>query len=471
MEHLLLEEIVSSARKVAEQAEVFWVSSQETPVHFEANKLKQVQTKESSSVALRIIKEGKVGFSAASGSGGAGKNGSPSRPSPDKEWGGRGSPFYLSLRGRGISRDLIDMAVETSLFGNPARFELPSLRNYPEVSIFDPQIEKITIEKMIELGNELVAKVRGHTPDILCDVEVTKGTSSIHIINSQGGEASYDKSFFSLGLEGVLIQGTDMLFVGDSESSCHLLDKVELVADRVVGQLELAKRKAAVSTKPLPVIFTPHGVASAFLSPIALAFNGKTVLEGASPLRERLGELVFDTEFTLWDDATLDYCLGSSPCDDEGVPSERLSLIENGVVSHFFYDLQTAALAGVRSTGSGRRAGGTGQVKPAISSLVIKEGDVSFNSMVEDMKEGLVVEQLIGADQGNVLGGDFGGNVLLGYKVENGKIIGRVKDTMISGNIYQVLKEHLGIGCEARWVNGVLWAPYLYCPRLSVSAG
>jgi PmbA protein len=445
----VIEHVLRSAQKVAEQAEVFWISSQETPVHFEANKLKQVQTRESSGVALRIIREGKVGFSAASGSYPA---------------------LSLKREGKEIKR-LIDMAVETSLLGNPARFELPSLRNYPEVSIFDPQIEKITIEKMIELGNELIAKVKGHTPDILCDVEVTKGTSSIHIINSQGGEASYDKSFFSLGLEGVLIQDTDMLFVGDSESSCHLPDNVELVADRVVGQLELAKRKAAVSTKPLPVIFTPHGVASAFLSPIALAFNGKTVLEGASPLKERLGELVFDTEFTLWDDATLDYCLGSSPCDDEGVPSERLSLIKNGVVSHFFYDLQTAALAGVRSTGSGRRAGSTGQVKPAISSLVIEEGDVPFQSMVEDMKEGLIVEQLIGADQGNLLGGDFGGNVLLGYKVENGKIIGRVKDTMISGNIYQVLKEHIGIGCEARWVNGVLWAPYLYCPRLSVSAG
>jgi PmbA protein len=452
----LLWEIIGSARKVAEQAEVFWASSQETPVHFEANKLKQVQSKESSSVALRIIKEGKVGFSAASGSAGAGESRS-----------GTAGP---SLAGEGASSDLVNMAVETSQFGSPATFQFPSCRNYPEASIFDPRIEKLTMEEMIELGDELIARVRGHTPDILCDVEVTRGTSSVHIANSQGGEASYDKSFFGIGLEGVLVQDTAMLFVGDSESSCCLLDKFELVADRVVGQLELAKRKATVSTRPLPVIFTPLGVASALLSPIALAFNGKTVLEGASPLKERLKELVFDTELTLWDDATLDYCPASSPCDDEGVPSGRLSLIESGVVSHFFYDLQTAASAGVESTGSGRRGSGTAQVRPGTSSLVIREGDIPFRSMVEDMKEGLIVEQLIGADQGNLLGGDFGGNVLLGYKVENGEIAGRVKDTMISGNIYQALKQHLGIGCEARWVNGVLRTPYLYCPRLSVSA-
>jgi PmbA protein len=90
--------------------------------------------------------------------------------------------------------------------------------------------------------------------------------------------------------------------------------------------------------------------------------------------------------------------------------------------------------------------------------------------MVEGMKEGLIVEELIGTGQGDILSGDFGGNVLLGYKVENGKIVGRVKDTMISGNIYQVLREPLAMGREARWVNGILHTPPLYCPHISVAA-
>ena len=90
--------------------------------------------------------------------------------------------------------------------------------------------------------------------------------------------------------------------------------------------------------------------------------------------------------------------------------------------------------------------------------------------MVQDIKEGLVIELLMGAEQGNILGGDFGGNVLLGYKVEGGKIVGRVKDTMISGNVYQVLGELLAIGHELRWVEGILQTPPLYCPRVSVAA-
>jgi PmbA protein len=86
------------------------------------------------------------------------------------------------------------------------------------------------------------------------------------------------------------------------------------------------------------------------------------------------------------------------------------------------------------------------------------------------MKEGLVIEQLMGAEQGNILGGDFSGNVLLGYKVENGEITGRVKNTMVSGNVYQVLKQINAIGSESRWVGEFLQTPHLYIPTLSVSS-
>jgi len=93
-----------------------------------------------------------------------------------------------------------------------------------------------------------------------------------------------------------------------------------------------------------------------------------------------------------------------------------------------------------------------------------------FAAMVKDMKEGLIVEGVMGAEQGNLLAGDFSGNVLLGYKVENGEVMGRVKDTMIAGNVFQVLKELPGIGQEARWVGGILRTPPLYCSAVSVTA-
>ena len=80
-----------------------------------------------------------------------------------------------------------------------------------------------------------------------------------------------------------------------------------------------------------------------------------------------------------------------------------------------------------------------------------------------------LIEMLIGAGQGNTIGGEFGGNVLLGYKVENGTIAGRVKDTMVSGNIYSALKKGVVIGNKSEWVGGSLKTPPIYCPSLSVS--
>jgi PmbA protein len=429
-----VEDILAQAKKVAEAAEVFMVSSEETPVQFEANRLKRIQGKQNTSVALRIIKEGRVG--------------------------------YAVTTDLSDTRRLVANAAETAPLGVQARFGLPPKTSYPQTKVFDSYIDSISIENMIELGEELIALVTKHTRDIICEAMVAKDIISLRLMNSSGGEASYKKSVFSLSIWGSLIRGRDMLFVGESQSSCHPITTPKEVADAVIQQLEFARHRASVPTKQLPVILTPRGVASAIIPSLTMAFNGKVVLEGASPIGNRLGENVFNQKFSLWDDSTIAYRPNSRPCDDEGVPSQRTLLIEQGRVINFLYDLQTAALAGTKSTGNGNRNGGL--PTPSPTTLVIAPGKTSFDEMVKDIKEGLVIEQLMGAEQGNILGGDFSGNVLLGFKIENGKIVGRVKNTMASGNVYQLLKEALAIGTEAKWVDGFIHTPHIYCPRLSV---
>jgi len=431
-----VENILSQAKKVAEEAEVFMVSSEETPVQFEANRLKHIQSKQSTSLTLRLVKGGRIG--------------------------------YATTTELNDIQSLVDNAVATAQFGMRANFELPAKAAYPKIDVFDPDVESTPIEKMIQLGEELVALITGHTPDIVCETMVTKEIISLRIINSRGGQASYQKSVFNLGMWGSLIRDTDMLFVGEMQSSGHPITQPKEIADVVIQHLELAKNQASVPSKQLPVIFTPQGVVSAFIPSLMMAFNGKTVLEGASPIGNRLGEKVFDSKLRLWDDPTIAYRPNSRPCDDEGIPSQRTPLIEQGTVANFLYDLQTAALAGKRSTGNGNRDGGL--PAPSPTTLVIAPGKTNFDEMVQDIKEGLVIEQLMGAEQGNILGGDFSGNVLLGYKIESGKIVGRVKDTMVSGNVYQLLKEGIAIGSEAKWVWGFLQTPPIYCPNLSVAS-
>ena len=430
-----MEQLLSLAKRAAEEAEVFMVAVEETPVRFEANQLKHIQSRQSSSLALRIVRDGRIG--------------------------------YASTTELDHAQHLVDMAVETAQFGMPARFAFPDRTSYPEIEVFAPDIESVAIDRMVELGEAAIAQVREHTPDIVCEAIVAKAVSSVHIMNSRGGEAKYKHSAFELAVEGMLVHDTDMLFVGESASSCRPLNDPSAVSGVVMRQLELARQQALVSSRSLPVVFTPHGVASALISPLMVAFNGKTVLQGASPIGNRLGQRVFDDKLWMWDDPTLEYRPRSRPCDDEGVPSQRTPLIEGGTVANFLYDLQTAAMASARSTGNGSRSG-AGLPAPSPTAFVIAPGDTSFDDMVQDIREGLVVELLMGAEQGNVLGGDFSGNVLLGYKVENGKIVGRVKDTMVSGNIYRALKDIAAVGSQDRWVGDSLKTPPLYFPSLSV---
>src|SRR4030042_6769569 len=223
-----MEQILAQAKKLAEAAEVFEITSEETQAHFEANRLKQLQTSQSTSVALRIIKNGRTG--------------------------------YATTTGAGDARELVANAVETAAFGTLAKFQLPGAQDYPRVSIFDAKVASVPIKDMIQLGEVMIAAVTAHTPGILCDAGVSRGLISVRLLNSRGGQAEYRKSFFSLGIEGNLIEGTDMLFVGDSDSSCHPLSDTKKITDVVIRQLDLAKNRAKAPTRSLPVIFTPDGV-------------------------------------------------------------------------------------------------------------------------------------------------------------------------------------------------------------------
>jgi PmbA protein len=431
-----MEEILELARKAAGAAEVFSLATEETQVRFESNRLKQLQTNQSTNLALRIIKDGRIGYATASG--------------------------------EADPRTLVDAAVETAAFGTEAKFAFPGETAYPPVAIYDDAVRDVPIEDMVALGTDMIDAVVGHTPAILCEAAISRGTVTVTLLNSSGGKADYKKSFFGMDLEGNVIEGTDMLFVGESDSSCHPLTDISKVTGPVLRQLDLAKNKAAVPTKQLPVVFTPNGVTS-LMMPLMAAFNGKTVLEGASPLGDKIGSPVFDPRFTLTDNPLNPWRPGSRPCDDEGVPGRATPLVAKGIVQGFLYDLQTAARAGKESTGNGSR-GGASLPAPAPTSLVVTPGTTTFEEMIADIKEGLVVEQLMGAGQGNVLGGDFSGNVLLGFKIENGEIVGRVKDTMVAGNVYRILKDIAAVGSEPEWLGGFLHTPHLYCTGISVSS-
>lgn len=434
-----LDEILNAAKKAgAQQAEVFLVRSEETPVKFEANRLKEINSRHTSGAALRVIAGGRIGFA------------SSTKP--------------------GDVDGLVDAALETAPFGPPAKFDFPGPAEAPDVDLYDEMLASRQIDEMIHDGQTLIDAIRRHEPELLCEAHVRRSVVSVTIANSNGGLFTYEGTTYSVGVYGTRIRRTDMLFVGDGEASCRSDIDLKAIEASVARQLEYTKTNAPISTGEMPVIFTANGVAGGLVGPLVMAFSGRNVVNGQSPLIDSIGKKEYDERFSACDDGTLAFRPGSRPVDDEGVPARRASLVDRGVVSSFLYDLQTAGLAGAESTASASRSLTT-QPSVSTSCLVIEPGDATFEEMVSGVKEGLVVEELIGAGQGNVMGGDFSGNVLLGYKIENGTIVGRVKDTIVAGNVHKVLAEIEAIGRERRWVGGSLLVPPLMFPRLSVSSG
>ncbi|MCX6021181.1 MAG: TldD/PmbA family protein, partial [Chloroflexi bacterium] len=160
----LIERVLERARRVSQQAEVYALSSQETPVNFEANRLKSLMTRQSAGLALRIVKDGRIGFAATT-------------RTDDLD-------------------ELVAMAVEIAQFGAPAQFEFGRYpeQAFPHVELFDSAVEAQSVEAMVELGQGMIDRVVAHTPEVLCEAGVTKRISRVRVVNSAGGDVRWTKS-------------------------------------------------------------------------------------------------------------------------------------------------------------------------------------------------------------------------------------------------------------------------------------
>jgi PmbA protein len=265
------------------------------------------------------------------------------------------------------------------------------------------------------------------------------------------------------------IKQQDMLMVYSSLESVKDNLKLEELTSEIIKNLEWGKKIVSIKSGKMPVIFTPKA-ALVLILPIVSGLNGKMVLKKISPLAAQKNKKLWNDLLTLYSDGTINFALGSAPFDDEGVEMKRIPLVKKGEIKNFYYDLQTAGIAGVESTGNGLRTGLQSEPVPGISNLVMKEGKVSFKEMIKDISEGIVIDQVLGLGQGNIISGAFSNNVQLGYKIEKGKIVGRVKNVMISGNAIEELKNIAALGDKSKWISGKYKFPHIYLKSLSVSA-
>lgn len=418
------------AARRAQAAEAIFSRGDSVPVSFENDKLKTIESSHSASVSLRVICDGKVGLA--------------------------------STTDLTDVPALVEQAAQAAEFGPDATFEFPGSGPEPEVKVFDPTIVDLSTQELVRLGQEMLDMLKAYNPEILVDSGASKGVGEGALANTSGLRVQRRRTHFSLGVGGQLVRGTDMLQAFDHRGRLNRELDHQRIAANAIEKFRLAETNASLKSGEMPVIFTPTGVGG-LIYPLMLGFNGKNVLKGESPLRGRLGEQAFHPSLTITDNALVHFAPGSSPRDGEGVPSQVTPLIEKGVIRSFLYDLETAGKAGVRSTGNGRGCDAT--------NLIIAPGQASYEEMIAGVQDGVLVDYMMGLGQSNIINGDISVNIALGYRIENGEIVGRVKDAMLSGNVYEALKNVAAIGDTPEWVGYAYTAPILIGAMSVVAKG
>ncbi len=432
-----VERILELAGGRFDAAEVYEESGESVSVDFEDNRLKEITTRQHRGVGLRVIHGGRIGFASTT-----------------------------DLRN---PQKLGDMAAASAQFGDEARFQFPGpASGVADTPLFSPDVPGVGVEQMVEMGREGLEMSREANPEYLYGCGVSRSVHKQRVLNTSGLDFRYENTHMS-GHAGVqLVSDDGLLHVYEYKSWGEPFDAVTDLAETVLEKVERASTITPGRLEVMPVVFTPKAMGN-LLAPLGVAINGKHVHKGSSVLRGRLGEQVLDERLTIVDDPAVPYAPGSCPTDDEGLPTRRRPLFENGVVKRFLADLQTAALLGIEPGGHGFRSYSS-RPSPSGTNTVIQPGDTTLQEMIEGMDRGLVVEQTLGSGQSNTLAGEFSVNLDLAFLVDGGKLQGRVKDCMIAGNVYELLKNNIeAIGSEQQWL-GSRCAPPIMIGGMKLAA-
>ncbi|MBW4633276.1 MAG: TldD/PmbA family protein [Iphinoe sp. HA4291-MV1] len=421
----LVEQLLEiSIKSGAEAAEVYQSKSLSRPVFFEANRLKQLETSQSEGTALRLWRNGCPGLAVAYG---------PVEP-----------------------QALVERALALSQLNQPEAVELNGnfKPSYPDLG------KDVPIEKLVEWGKEAIAIIRDTYPDVICTGEWECDVETTRLVNTNGLDCHYTDTTLSCYVEAEWVRGDDFLSVSDGQTERGRLHP-HRVAYQILQRLAWAKENVMPPNGRVPVLFTSKA-ADMLWGTVQAALNGKRVLEKASPWVERIGKPVISPSLTLYQDPHVGPY--SCPFDDEGTPAQSLVFIQDGVLQHFYCDRTTGRELNIASTGNGFRPGLGSYPTPGLFNFLIQPGSESLQELIQSLDDGLIVDQMLGGNGG--ISGDFSINVDLGYRVQNGHVIGRVKDTMVAGNVYTALKQLVKLGGDTDW-NGSCYTPSLLVEGLS----
>jgi PmbA protein len=302
--------------------------------------------------------------------------------------------------------------------------------------------------------------------------------------NSRGFCGSYRTSHCSLSVVPVARQNGSMErdLCYSSSRAAATLDRPEVVG-RIAAERSLRRlNPRKILSEQLPVVFEPRA-ACTLVSHLFDAINGSAVCNNRSFLAGRLGERVASELLTVIDDGVSAGLLGSSPFDDEGVPSGRTVLIERGVLESYLLNSYSARKLGLKTTGNARR-GLAGNAGVGHGNLFIAPPGATANSELPDsasigrrvsdefppplpasLPRAILVTGLIGHGV-NTLTGDYSQSAV-GFWIEDGEIIYPVSEVILSGKLQRMLMSIEWVGSDLAF-HSSLASPTLMIGQMTI---
>lgn len=364
--------------------------------------------------------------------------------------------------------DNLDLIVENAVSNAKANqqdenFALATKSEYPVIKgTYDKKIESLELEDTIKFGRAMIdtALDKGCQP-------TSGGTSASYsrvlILNSEGAFCEDISTLFA-GFIAVNAQdGEGVSTASESDTKREMkMDPEKIAADACRIAMDSRWGKS-VETKDMDVLLDYHAVAG-LMHTFSQAINGDNVQRGRSLYADQLGNQVTSSSLNIYDDATIPGGLNSFRSDGEGTPGQKTVIVEEGVLSNFIYDIHTAKKGNTMSTGNGVRSSYADMPTVGLSNFIMDFKDFKD---ISEVKNGIMVTDVLGAHTANPISGDFSVEAMNAFKIENGELVYPVRKAMLSGNIFAALKEAKAASSKTRQL-GPFVVPPIIVPGMRV---
>lgn len=280
----------------------------------------------------------------------------------------------------------------------------------------------------------------------------------VTVANSEGLISGDDRTRVRIGAQAVARRG-DSVQTGSETLGGHR--GFELFDGDPAEIAESAARKALtlLDADPAPAGSMPVVVGGGFGGVLFHEMTGHGleadhVQKGASVYAGKMGEAVAQPLLTAYDDGRMPNEWGSDAIDDEGVPTQKTMVIEEGRLSSFLYDLLTARREGVASTGNGRRESFRHLPVPRMTNTYIAPGDAEPEAMIAEVKRGFYAASFAGG-QVDPATGDFVFGVSEGYLIEDGRVTRPCRGATLIGNCLEALAAIDAVGNDFEMKTGM----------------